>query len=104
MLFEIKPAEGEASVEAVEIKGHKKALCICDRLKEEVEGWHNYHKLAKGAQNEKRASSYNLIAEQEFQHALVALGDLLDCLHTEASEVEKKSFNSFLEQCIKTKE
>lgn len=93
MLINVNPTTGE--VTKVEEKVQDKALKICDRLKEELEGWLNYHNMAKSGD-----ARYDAISAQEFQHALVALSDLLDNLKGRLTPEELEQFHKFRTECL----
>lgn len=93
MLIHVNPTTGECS----QISKHEtnKTLKICDRLREELEGWLDYHKMARDGDNR-----YNVISAQEFQHALVALSDLLDDIKGQLTPDELEQFHKFRSECL----
>lgn len=93
MLINVNPTTGE--VTRVDGQEQDKALKICDRLKEELEGWLDYHKMAQAGDNR-----YNVISSQEFQHALVAMSDLLDNLKGRLTSEELEQFHKFCSECL----
>lgn len=93
MLINVNPTTGE--VTRLDGQDQDKTLQICDRLKEELEGWLCYHNMAKGGDNR-----YNVIATQEFQHALVAMSDLLDAVKDRLTPEELEQFNKFRSECL----
>lgn len=93
MLINVNPTTGE--VARIDEKEQDKALKICDRLKEELEGWLDYHKMAQAGDNR-----YNVISAQEFQHALVALSDLMENVKVRLTPEELEQFNKFRTECL----
>lgn len=93
MLININPMTGDVS--KVEAKSQDKVLDICDRLKEELEGWVDYHNMAKAGD-----TRYSIVASQEFQHALVAMSDLLDNLKGRLTSEEMEQFQKFRTECL----
>lgn len=93
MLINVNPTTGE--VTRVDGQEQDKALKICDRLKEELEGWLDYHKMAQAGDNR-----YNVISAQEFQHALVAMSDLLDNIRGRLTPEELEQFHKFRSECL----
>lgn len=93
MLININPTTGEVS--KVEAKSQDKVLDICDRLKEELEGWVDYHNMAKAGD-----TRYSIVASQEFQHALVAMSDLLDEVKGRLTQEELAQFEKFRSECL----
>lgn len=93
MLINVNTTTGE--VARVDGQKQDKALKICDRLKEELEGWLDYHNMAQAGDNR-----YNIIAAQEFQHALVAMSDLLDNIKGRLTPEELEQFHKFCSECL----
>lgn len=93
MLLNINPSTGE--VQNISEKNTDRVLESCDRLREELEGWLKYRKMAQT-----QGGQYNMIAAQEFQHALVALSDMFDSLKGRMSPEELTQFNKFRNECV----
>lgn len=93
MLINVNTASGEVS--RIDEHDQDKILKTCDRLKEEFEGWLDYHHMAKGGDNR-----YNVISAQEFQHALVAMSDLLEELKGRLTAEEMEQFQKFRTECL----
>lgn len=93
MLINVNPTTGE--VTRIDGQEQDSALKICDRLKEELEGWLSYHTMSKNGDQR-----YEAISAQEFQHALVALSDLLNDLQGRLTPGEMEQFLKFKSECL----
>lgn len=94
MLIMVDPDTGK--VQKVGEEAEDKALKICDRLDDELKDWLHYHEMAQKAHD----SRYDAISEQEFQHALVALSDLLDNIKGRLTPAEMEQYNKFRAECL----
>lgn len=93
MLINVNTSTGEVSTLNFEHKD--KVLKTCDRLYEELEGWLNYHNMAESGD-----TRYGVISAQEFQHALVAMSDLLEGLKVRLTAEEMEQFQKFRTECL----
>lgn len=72
-----------------------KILTITRRLMAEIKDWQEYKKLSTS-----EGERYTAIATQEFQHALVAMSDLLITMKEGLTAEESEQFNRFVTECI----
>lgn len=93
MLIYVNPTTGALS--RIDEKEKDRTLEICERLDEELRDWLKYHKMAEGGDGR-----YNVISAQEFQHALVALSDLLDSMKGRLTPEELEQFQKFRTECL----
>lgn len=92
MLINIDPSTG--TVTRLDGQEENGLLKTCDRLKEELDGWLDYRKLAG------KEERYGKVATQEFTHALMALSDLLTDMQGQLNEAEMAEFKSFCATCM----
>lgn len=80
--------------------GHKEHCPIMeavDRLKEELEGWKMYKKMADHAEGKETSKvNYTRASEQEFQHALLAMSDLAAALKAAAAPGEQEQLHRLI--------
>lgn len=88
MLIRVCETTGEVS--KVADRERDPLLCIADRLEEELAGWLSYRELSEG-----KEGTYQTISVQEFQHALVALSDLVANMSDRMSTAEKIEWEKF---------
>ena len=92
MLLYIDPATGHSNV--VDGKPVSVILKTCERLHEELEGWLNYKHMGY------KDPKYNQISMQEFQHALVAMDDLMTTIKPELTPEEDAELARFKSECM----
>lgn len=93
MLINVNATTGE--VTRIDGQPEDKALEVCERLSDEISGWLSYRKMAQLGD-----SRYNVLAVQEFQHALVAMSDLLDNIKGRLTTEELEQYNKFKTECL----
>ena len=93
MLINIDQNTGE--VTKLDTTEKDKLLDICCRLYEELGDWVKYKHMTSTGD-----TRYTAIAAQEFQHALVAMSDLLDALKSRVSPEELIQLNKFRSDCL----
>lgn len=93
MLINVDATTGE--VTRIDGQPEDKALKVCARLSDEISSWLSYRKMAQSGD-----SRYNVLAVQEFQHALVAMSDLLDNIKGRLTTEELEQYNKFKTECL----